>query len=231
MNHKRIMRNVRDGHHVNSNYWKNYRRAMPPLPPALREIATGMILGDASVSKRSLDGEAHIKFEQGRHQRALIQDLFNHFQAYCSMVAPQLYRNREGVVKSAWFRTFGHQSISDLHDLFYERRGDRYRKIIKEGLVREHLTPRGLAYWIMSDGSRRHRVTILHTAGFTRRENEILATELHEKFGLCPKVIPHKDRYWVLRLASSDGPRLTALVRPWILPTMAYKLWEEKSKK
>jgi len=57
------IRNTRDGHNLNSKYWKNWKKSLPLLPLDLTEIAIGMILGDGSIYKKSKD--ALIKFEQG----------------------------------------------------------------------------------------------------------------------------------------------------------------------
>lgn len=44
-------------------------------------------------------------------------------------------------------------------------------------MIANHLTARGLAYWIMCDGSlqRGRRSLILHTQGYTEEENLLLS--------------------------------------------------------
>lgn len=51
------------------------------------------------------------------------------------------------------------------------------RKRVEAGLIANHLTARGLAYWIMCDGSlqRGRRSLILHTQGYTEEENLLLS--------------------------------------------------------
>jgi hypothetical protein len=41
------------------------------------------------------------------------------------------------------------EATNDIYDLFIYNG----HKVVKEGLVRDHLTRRGLAYWVMDDGS------------------------------------------------------------------------------
>ena len=70
------------------------------------------------------------------------------------------------VYQSMWFRTFGHPDFKLYYDLFYPDHGacalqykGRKKRVPKN--INELLTPRGLAYWFMDDGtsyrSGRHR--------------------------------------------------------------------------
>jgi hypothetical protein len=53
----------RDGHHLNSKYWQEWKKNLPALPSTLMEVAVGMVLSDACMYKVST--HALIKFEQG----------------------------------------------------------------------------------------------------------------------------------------------------------------------
>ena len=53
------------------------------------------------------------------------------------------------------FRTFGHSEFKFYDEIFYpihEYKGCRRKKRVAEN-IHELLTPRGLAYWFMDDGS------------------------------------------------------------------------------
>ena len=120
-------------------------------PSELREIAIGMILSDACMYKKSK--HAIIKFEQGYQQEEFLSHLFLKFKLYCFMVQPgkrlDLHGNRKGLIKSLWFKTFSHESFTQIWNLFYLKNS----KQITEGLIKNHLSNIGLAYWIMGDGS------------------------------------------------------------------------------
>ena len=64
-----------------------------------------------------------------------------------------LYGERKGLIKSFWFKTFSFYSLDEIWNLFYIKSNDKAIKTIQEGLILNHLTERGLAYWIMGDGS------------------------------------------------------------------------------
>lgn len=78
--------NYKNGYHLNSKYWQNYKKTLPLLPKHCFQIAFGIILGDASIYKVS--NQAYIKFEQGYKQKAFLQHLFDNFKTYCFMNTP-----------------------------------------------------------------------------------------------------------------------------------------------
>lgn len=200
------MNNSKDGHHFSSKYWQDYKKTLPLLSDELIQIAVGMILGDAYICRKNK--EAFIKFQQGSKQQAFIEHLFCKFGLYCFMEKPSHLFTNQNKFSSYWFRTFSHPSFTKLFLLFYTNSTDtkqislvnpegvnRFkRKTITPNLIRDHVTPRSLAYWIMCDGSltKTKKALILHTQGFTEKESIILSKELNEKCKLNSKVISHK---------------------------------------
>lgn len=189
------IRNIRDGFHHNSLYWRQIREALPMPSLHLQEIAITMVLSDTGLGWTSKD--AHMKIEQGYQQLEFVLHLFELFKEYCFAIAPQGYvasnGPRKGAVKSYWFKTFSHPSFTFIWDLFYVNGV----KTIRPGLVLNYITGLGLAYWVMSDGSLQgdHKSMIPHTQSFSLDENHILSNELNSKFGLHSRVIPHKGIY------------------------------------
>jgi LAGLIDADG DNA endonuclease family len=222
------IKNYRDGYHLNSKYWQEWKQNLPALPSELKEIAIGMILSDACMYKKS--NHALIKFEQGYIQEEFLIHLFSLFKAYCFMVEPgkriDLYGERKGLIKSFWFKTFSFYSFDEIWNLFYIKSNDKAIKTIQEGLILNHLTDRGLAYWIMGDGSlnKDKKTMILHTQSYTKIENLILSRELNEKFGFRSEVILHKKKYFVVKINSKDDLTLHNLIKPYIIESMKYKI-------
>jgi LAGLIDADG DNA endonuclease family len=106
--------NYKDGYHLNSKYWQEWKTKLPPLPLELKEIVIGMILSDACMYKES--NHALIKFEQGYLQEKFLLHLFSIFKLYCYMIEPGKRINfkgpRKGLTKSLWFKTFSHYSFT-----------------------------------------------------------------------------------------------------------------------
>ncbi len=232
---KRIT-NYKNGHHLNSSYWQNYKKTLPALPQPCFEIAFGMLLGDASIYKVS--NHALIKFEQGYKQQAFLEHLFDKFKNYCFMDQPGkrfLLDNskKTNQIKSFWFKTFSHKTFTQLYFIFYENKtnlGFYKKKTITPGLITNYLTPKGLAYLIMCDGSLQNdkKSIILHTQGFSEKENLILSNELNMKFNLKTKVILHKKIYYVLKTSSTDALQIVDLIQNYMITSMEYKLPEPK---
>lgn len=96
-------------------------------------------------------------------------------------------------VKSFWFKTFSHSSFTQLFNLFYKETIYNSKlcrkKKISENLIKNYLTFKKLAYWIMCHGflQKNKKTIILHTQGFTFKENHILSAELNMIFKLNTK--------------------------------------------
>ena len=218
------IRNSRDGYHFNSKHWQLYKKQIPPLEESLFHCAVGMILGDATLSKTHI--HAHIKFEQGHKQKDFLDHLFQLFREYSFMEAPgsrlSLAGERAGEVKSYWFKTFSQSTFTLLYHSFYREK----RKFVDRHFLENALSPRGLAYWVMSDGSLQKggRECVLHSQGFSREENCILSSVINEKFLLNSRVIPHKKVYSVILIPGNRAPVLRQLLLPHLIPSMMYKL-------
>jgi hypothetical protein len=72
---------------------------------------------------------------------------------------------------------------------------------------------------------------ILHTQSFTgsalappKIENLILSNELNIKFSFSTKVIPHKEKYWVIKFNSLDAVHLKYLIESNMHSSMKYKI-------
>lgn len=172
--------NRRDGHHHNSSYWKGYKSRLHNIPDELYEIYVGCMLGDATMRVRG--NKCSIKFEQGHKNRDYLSHLFEISRRYVFSEEPseryELRGERKGKVKSYYFNTFTLGVFNKLKDLFLIDG----KKVVKEGLVKENLTARGLAYWIMDDGSVDGKTMIIHTSNFKEEEVLLLSKELNEKF-------------------------------------------------
>ena len=82
------IKNYRDGYHLNSKYWQEWKQNLPALSSELKEIAIGMILSDLVMLVCKNSNHALIKFEQGYIQEEFLIHLFSLFKAYCFMVEP-----------------------------------------------------------------------------------------------------------------------------------------------
>ena len=119
-----------------------------------------------------------------------------------------------------------HEAFNFLAQLFLNLR----TKSISTDLIKNHLTPRGLAYWFMDDGGKldynknsKNKGVVLNTQSFKDKEVEIMAQQLMEKFNLDCEVRSNKGKK-VIVIKSSCYPRFLFLIDPYILTQMRYKL-------
>jgi len=112
--------NYKDGYHLNSFYWQNYKKQFINLPSNLFDISIGCILGDACIYRVSKDGK--LKFEQGYIHKDYLFSLFELFKLYTFQNEPylryELKGDRKDIVKSYSFRTYTHPIFNSLWDLF-----------------------------------------------------------------------------------------------------------------
>lgn len=92
-------------------------------------------------------------------------------------------------------------------------------------MIYELLTPVGLAYLIMGDGSfhKRDRYVVLCTEGFTNSDNALLMSVLVDKFGLSCRLEGHKGSYRIV-IRRESLALLQSLVAPHIIPSMLYRI-------
>ena len=212
---------------MTSKYQEDIKSNLPQLSQELKDISIGMILGDASIQRPSR--EAFIKFEQGYKQKEFIDHLFLLYNTFCftKQVKIRTQPTDRSRVKSYYFRTYALPQFSKLYTLFFSEKiveGSKKKKAIFGDLITKRLTPQGLAYGIMCDGSLDGKTMILHTQSFTKQENEDLVLQLNSKFNLNSKVTLHKSVYSVITIPHTDAYKLSDLIGSYLMASMFYKL-------
>ena len=89
--------------------------------------------------------------------------------------------------------------------------------------LEKHLTPFVLAIWIMDDGSRDGKQLRLNSQCFNKSDNNILRDVLRANLGIVTTLNRDKNRYRI-RVKSESMKRLVNIVRPFMIPSMLYKL-------
>ncbi len=118
-----------------------------------------------------------------------------------------------------YFRTVTHPELSNLRRLFYPQGV----KTVPIDLLIKQFSELSLAVWIMDDGASDGKQLRINSQSFSQEENEILASLLRAKLGLDVRLNVDKGRYR-LRFTAASMERLKTFVRPYILPSMLYKL-------
>nr|YP_006666424.1 putative LAGLIDADG homing endonuclease [Trebouxiophyceae sp. MX-AZ01]AFQ93779.1 putative LAGLIDADG homing endonuclease [Trebouxiophyceae sp. MX-AZ01] len=156
------------------------------LTPQQRDIAVGTLLGDASLQTQS-DGKTwRLKWQMSLKHADYADQICQEFGNRWIPSKPHAVSRSNSEMLG--FQTVASVNLTGLAHLFLEENGRRFVKVYKPGLVRDHLTNRGLAYWFMDDGgkadytSNQGKGIVLNTHGFEEQGVIAICQELAERF-------------------------------------------------
>lgn len=187
-----------------------------------REIVIGLLLGDGHLETQN-DGRTYrLKIEHTFWQKEYTDWLYRVFERWV-LTPPQEKRQ---IVKGVeyckyWFSTVSHGAFRFYGQQFY-----RDKRKILPSLIRKWLTPMVIAIWFMGDGSiksKRHKALIINTQGFAKNEILILIDILENKFNVKANLRKQRNLYQIL-VTGESAKRFSEIIKPYILPSMMYKL-------
>ena len=183
----------------NSKLIKEYKKQLTSLNTIQWEASIGLMLGDASLQTQNKGKTYRMKFEWGDKSKPYLLHVYNLFDEWTLSNPHKKARvNSNGNLVINWgFQTISHEAFNPLANLFL----NNSKKGIKNSLILDHLTDRGLAYWFMDDGGKldynknsKNRSIVLNTQSFTDKEVEIMSKELMAKFNFECEVRSNKSK-------------------------------------
>lgn len=187
-----------------------------------REILVGLLLGDACLETQNRGRTYRLKIEHSVAQAQYVQHLYHIFRDWV-LQEPQIKRQRIAgkTYQKLWFNTVSHGAFRFYAQQFY-RNGT---KVVPK-LIRRLLTARGLAYWFMDDGSiksKQSKAVLFNTQGLSEPDVAKLLRVLREQFGLEAKSRRQREGQQIY-ISGRSYERFRALVEPYLIPQMRYKL-------
>jgi hypothetical protein len=188
-----------------------------------REVLVGLMLGDACLESQNAGRTYRLKIEQSAQHEAYVRHLHGLFEPWV-LSPPHSKRCKasNGSETISWaFSTVSHAAFRFYAQQFY---GEQRKRVPK--LIHRWLTPRGLSYWYMDDGSvksNQSKGVIFNTHGFQRPDVEHLIAVLQTQFALSAKLRHQKDG-WQIYISGSCFEQFLELVEPCVLTEMRYKL-------
>lgn len=186
-----------------------------------REVLVGVLLGEC-VCLRILNLEKRTHTYQMLIEKEDVKDceyVYHLYELFKEWVTPQ----GQSMNVMLAFSTINHASFRFYAHQFYGKNGDK--KIPK--LIHRWLTPMGLAYWYMDEGSISYhgelKSVFLRTHSCLYSEVSRLAQTLGIVFGLQALVCKRQERYQVFILDESVG-RFFEWIRPYVFKSMRYKI-------
>lgn len=187
---------------------------MGSLTQLQRSIIIGSILGDGYLRMFPGRKDALLEINHSFSQKEYVDWKYSVLKNICA--SPP--KTRKGNGKRIAYRFYSKQlpELTSYYELFYRNR----KKRIPETIV---LDPMVLAVWFMDDGSRcRDADVYLNTQQFGIEDQRKLIHALRQ-LGLETNL--NKDKcYYRLRFMKSSIPKLQAMLKGLIIPSMNYKL-------
>jgi hypothetical protein len=162
-------------------------RSKKTIEKPLSEIIIGLLLGDGHIQKRYIKSNSRFIYGQSSLRKHHL-NYFNHvlelFKPFLSedfKLKERSFLNKITSVRysSLYFATLTFPCFNYYKSLFYNSENIK----IVPSKIQNLLTPIGLAYWIMDDGSIQNKGLHLNTYGFTHEEILILKQTLENMFG------------------------------------------------
>jgi len=187
-----------------------------------REILVGLMLGDGHLETQNKGKTYRLKMEYSIDKREYCEHLYESFEEWVR-TPPKVKSKKSGchLSKNIAFSTLSHGVFRFYAQQFYID-----GKKVVPSIIKKLLTPRGLAYWYMDDGSMKSsqsKGVILNTQGFERTEVIRLLSILNEKFGLLASERQQKDGYQIY-ISGKSYEHFIEIVGDWIHPSMIYKI-------
>lgn len=201
---------------------EHYKKTLK-LTREQREILVGLLLGDACLETQN-DGRTYrLKVEQSAGHQPYVEHLYRVFKPWVLSQPRQREKTASDGAKSV---SWGFSTLSHGAFRFYAQQFYRERKKCVPKMIRRWLTPRGLAYWYMDDGSAKSRQSkgvLFNTQGFTAKEVDLLIGVLGSEFRLEAKRRRQREG-WQIYVSGSSFETFRDLVDPFIIDSMRYKL-------
>ena len=200
-------------------------RASIKLPDEVKEILIGILLGDAHIVRRTSTANSRIVYAQ---TAVTHKEYFDYVLSFFLPFCVKDYKPQSRIVKdnrtkktysAISFTTMQLPCFNEYRELFYELNV----KIVPANIY-ELLTPRGLAFWLMDDGSKHGSGMHISVYGFTNTDLDKLMFTLQDKLKLKCSIHYNRDKKPRIYIFKESMDILITLVKPYFIKEMVYKL-------
>lgn len=202
-----------------------------------RSAIIGMLLGDASLYRNrfrdgSYNGHALLKITHSikqkdylEYKKEILQPMFGYELEIKERYNTATKNGKKVKYPVVTLQTRVNPQLTRLYKLMYP---DGKKRVTKE--ILDMLDDRAVAIWYMDDGclsktTGRGATVMLSTNGFTLEENEIIRDWLFQRYGVSFNINIHKQSGTpMLRRGISDAHKMLDAIRPYVIPSMMYKV-------
>ena len=225
-----ICLNIKDNVNFSSKNQKlTSKERIGPHNKDIISIIIGSTLGDTHLEKRKNGIGTRVIFEQSNRNVEYLMWFHAYFSSkgYCSCTKPKLKIRikQEGKVYYQYrINSYTFSSFNWIHEMFYKLVDGKYIKFVPLN-IEEYLTPLALAIWFMDDGSSKGKGASIATNCFILEEVNFLCKVLKSKYNIIatPKKYG-KNKGHIIYIHSNSMKFFTSIVKPYLLPSLYYKL-------
>jgi hypothetical protein len=195
------------------------------MPNDIKDVLIGILLGDAHIVKRSSTGNARLMYAQTAiAHKAYFEYVYSFFHSFCAkdyITQTKVSRDKRTnkIYSSISFTTMQLPCFNVFRELFYVSNV----KTVPNNIY-ELLTPKGLAFWIMDDGSKQGKGLHISVYAFRNEDVDKLMFVLQDKFNLKCSIHYNRENKPRIFIFKESMENLISLVKPYFIPEMLYKL-------
>lgn len=200
-------------------------RKLITIPNDIKDVLVGILLGDAHIVKRSSTGNSRLVYAQTSitHKGYFdyVYSIFSYFCVKDYLPQSRIIRDKRTnkTYSAISFTTMQLSCFNEYKEKFYLSNV----KIVPHNIY-ELLTPKGLAFWIMDDGSKQGSGLHLSVYAFSNKDVDKLMFTLQDKFNLRCSIHYNRNNKPRIYIFKESMDRLISLVKPYFINEMLYKL-------
>ncbi|MEJ7699890.1 MAG: hypothetical protein WKF71_09645 [Pyrinomonadaceae bacterium] len=201
-------------------------KVLPLVGTELRSAIIGMVAGDAGIRQQKGCKSVSLRIHHAERQKEYLE--------YKRDILQNLFREWEITVKpfnnsgypGVRLATRTHPRLRTVYKWFYKNGKKQFSRSILN-----YLTPNGIALWYMDDGSLSYkkRDGLIHGREIhlntycSFEEAEIIQTYFKDVWNMSWTLVSNKG-FYRLRMGAGEAQKLFAMIDPYIVPCMRYKL-------
>lgn len=214
-----------------SKFLLKYKKTLK-LSSLQKQTLVGLLLGDGCLETQNNGRTYRLLIAQSEQQALYCDHLYSIFAKWV-LTPPKFYKRSNGF---KMFKTLSHSSFRFYGQQFYENlpaaAGFKKRRKKLPKLIHRWLSPRGLAYWFMDDGSWKSATSfavILNTQNFQLHEVQTLCQILTNRWNLQCSPRKKKNKfykkvYYQIYISGRSFKQFFRLIDPYLIDAMRWKL-------
>lgn len=191
-----------------------------------KSVLIGTILGDGFLQKTG-EKNARLRLEHSQKQKDYVLwkgNIFGRLFQGKPNFLERIHPKTKETYKYCRWQSSASPSFGKWRKYFYPNG----KKIVPDDIGEIFTEPITLAVWYMDDGyfNKIDRNSYIYLGRVTRAGAEILQKAINKNFGIVATIYDKKNKGFALFFGAIETKKLQNLIRPFIIPSLQYKLFD-----